>query len=60
MSTSKKVRQDIAKEREMLEAENQKHMGEMLEQIRQEAFLEGYTYAIELLQESIVNKEKTK
>ena len=44
----------------MLEAENQKHMGEMLEQIRQEAFLEGYTYAIELLQESIVNKEKTK
>ena len=31
---------------------------EMLEQLRQEAFMEGYRYAIELLQESIVSKEK--
>ena len=35
-------------------------MNEMLERIRQEAFMEGYRYAIKVLEDSIVDKEKAK
>lgn len=38
----------------------QEYTEEMLEEICQEAFMEGYRYAIEILKAHIVDKEKTK
>lgn len=38
--------------------ERQGYTQEMLEVLQQEAFMEGYRYAIKVLQESIVGKEK--
>lgn len=36
----------------------QEYTKEMLEQIRQEAFMEGYRYAIEILKAHIVDKKR--
>ena len=33
---------------------------ELLEKVRQEAFMEGYKYAIQVLEEGLVQKEKIK
>lgn len=46
------------KEGGMIFRELCKSIAEMVEQAQQEAFMEGYNYAIQLLQDSV--KEKTK
>lgn len=35
-------------------------INEMLAQVKREAFMEGYRYAIKVLEDSIVDKEKAK
>ena len=42
------------------DVENKKYFQDILDQVQQEAFMEGYCYAIQVLKENIVNKEKTK
>lgn len=42
------------------DVENKKCFQDILDQVQQEAFMEGYCYAIQVLKENIVNKEKTK
>ena len=55
---AKKIKEDkgggvtLRKDRECI--------SEMTEQTLQEAFLAGYSYAIQVLQENIVDQEKTK
>ena len=51
----KEVLSAYVDENEKLKFWNQVEM--MLERLQQEAFLEGYTYAINLLQESIPRKQ---
>ena len=51
----KEVLSAYVDENEKLKFWNQVEM--MLERLQQEAFLEGYTYAIKLLQESIPRKQ---
>ena len=40
--------------------DNKGRINEMLERVQQEAFMEGYRYAIKVLEDSIVDKEKAK
>ena len=37
-----------------------KEMENLIEKIQQEAFMEGFHYAIEILESCIIDKEKTK